>query len=99
MVDKVPHDKTHSPLNSLDEWEDDLKRRYPEPDPGLTTDTVSSGDTVPAGVMQAKGAKKKASEFRNHEASARPSVREFYRLNHATRRLISSVRSMLSICR
>lgn len=45
------------PLESLDEWEDDLLRRYPQNDKG--TD-----------------------EFRNYEAEARPSVREFYKLNH-----------------
>lgn len=44
------------PLADLDEWEDDLVRRYPEnPD---------------------------ESKFRDYEAEARPSVREFYRLNH-----------------
>ena len=46
------------PLASLDEWEDDLLRRYPEP----TTDSAAS--------------------FRNYAAEARPSVKEFYRLNH-----------------
>ncbi len=46
------------PLVSLDEWEDDLLRRYPEP----TTDDSAS--------------------FRNYAAEARPSVKEFYRLNH-----------------
>jgi len=41
------------PLSSLDEWEDDLLRRYPARD-----------------------------TFRDYAAEARPSVREFYRLNH-----------------
>ncbi|HEY4310359.1 MAG TPA: inositol oxygenase family protein [Pirellulales bacterium] len=71
MVDKSsPHDA--NPLASLDEWEDDLKRRYPEPEV----------EAVPEGVVHAEGTKKSAKEFRNHRESARPSVREFYRLNH-----------------
>jgi len=48
----------NNPLVSLDEWEDDLLRRYPEP----TTDGSAS--------------------FRNYAVDARPSVKEFYRLNH-----------------
>lgn len=48
----------NGPLVSLDEWEDDLLRRYPEP----TTEIAAS--------------------FRNYAAEARPSVKEFYRLNH-----------------
>lgn len=48
---------TH-PLKSLDEWEDDLLRRYPEP------------------------ASNPAAAFRDYAKEARPSVREFYRLNH-----------------
>src|SRR6185436_15503980 len=55
------------PLSSLDEWEDDLKTRYPEPD-------------QPA--FKATDPDKKKEEFRNYAANARPSVREFYRLNH-----------------
>lgn len=55
------------PLTSLDEWEDDVKARYPEPG-------------KPA--FQATDPNKKKEEFRNYSANARPSVREFYRLNH-----------------
>ncbi len=55
------------PLASLDEWEDDLKTRYPEPG-------------KPA--FQAVDPDKKKEEFRDYAKSARPSVREFYRLNH-----------------
>jgi inositol oxygenase len=50
------------PLSSLDEWEDDLLKRYPDPN-GLTTEKAET-------------------EFRNYEAPARDSVKEFYRLNH-----------------
>ena len=49
-----------APLSSLDEWEDDVLKRYPE---GETTS-------------------KSKEEFRNYEAPARDTVREFYRLNH-----------------
>jgi inositol oxygenase len=55
------------PLASLDEWESDLKARYPEPG-------------VPA--FKATDPEKKKEQFRNYAANARPSVREFYRLNH-----------------
>ena len=51
------------PLQSLDEWEDDVQARYPEPDKAF----VPHKDTA---------------EFRNYEKSTRPSVREFYRINH-----------------
>jgi inositol oxygenase len=54
------------PLNDLDEWEDDLKRRYPEP----------------ASAFQPTDPNKKKEEFRDYRAEARPSVKEFYRLNH-----------------
>ncbi len=50
------------PLHSLDEWEDDLLRRYPDPE------TIAKA--------------KSSSEYRNYEAPARNSVKEFYRLNH-----------------
>jgi len=55
------------PLASLDEWEEDLKSRYPE-----------------AGKPQFKATdpEKKKEEFRDYAKNARPSVREFYRLNH-----------------
>ena len=55
------------PLTSLDEWEDDVKARYPEAN-------------KPA--FEATDPNKKKEEFRNYAANARPSVREFYRLNH-----------------
>jgi inositol oxygenase len=58
-----------NPLNDLEEWEDFLKERYPEPQSA----TKPFAATDPA---------KKKEQFRNYEADARPSVREFYRLNH-----------------
>jgi inositol oxygenase len=62
---------TNKPLGALEEWEDFLKERYPEPQ------TKAEGKT-----FQATDPAKKKVEFRNYEADARPSVREFYRLNH-----------------
>ena len=58
---------SNAPLQNLEEWEDFLKERYPDP-------------ANPA--SQAIDPKKKQEQFRNYEADARPSVREFYRLNH-----------------
>ncbi|HEX5222578.1 MAG TPA: inositol oxygenase family protein [Verrucomicrobiae bacterium] len=60
---------SHAPLQSLEEWEDFLKERYPEP-------------TGPDKTFQATDPHKKKEEFRNYEANARPTVREFYRQNH-----------------
>jgi inositol oxygenase len=53
----------------VDEWEDFLKERYPEP-------------ATAAKPFRATNPEKKKEEFRNYETNARPSVREFYRLNH-----------------
>ena len=61
---------SHAPLQSLEEWEDFLKERYPEP--AATSDKN----------FQTTDADKKKEEFRNYEADARPTVREFYRQNH-----------------
>src|ERR1043165_6603574 len=60
----------NGPLQHLEEWEDFLKTRYPEP----ATPAVKP--------FQATDPKKEKAQFRNYEADARPSVREFYRLNH-----------------
>jgi inositol oxygenase len=57
----------NAPLNSLEEWEEDLKERYPEP--GSTSPRFTDPD-------------KPQEAFRNYEAETRPTVREFYRLNH-----------------
>src|SRR6267143_1759118 len=59
----------NAPLQNLEEWEDFLKVRYPAPD------TASS-------EFKATDPNKKKEQFRNYEADARPSVREFYRQNH-----------------
>ena len=59
----------NAPLANLEEWDDFLKTRYPENAP-------------PAPAFQATDPDKKQEAFRNYEADARPTVREFYRLNH-----------------
>lgn len=61
---------TNAPLANLEEWEDFLKERYPE------------NGSAPANAFNATDPNKKKEEFRNYESTARPSVREFYRLNH-----------------
>ncbi len=53
-------EKETNPLQSIEQWEDDVLLRYPEAN---------------------KPAKAKE-EFRNYEAPARDTVKEFYRLNH-----------------
>src|SRR6266566_359659 len=60
---------SNKPLADLEEWEDFLKERYPEP----------QSDSK---AFEAINPEKKKEQFRNYEAEARPSVREFYRLNH-----------------
>jgi len=57
------------PLEDLDHWEEFLKARYPEPQP------TSNPDHAPA--------KREQAAFRDYRKEARPSVKEFYRLNHA----------------
>lgn len=65
-----PHNPNeHSPLNDLDEWEDDLLRRYPEP----------AAESARSKFTDAGKAKE---QFRDYDAEARESVKEFYRLNH-----------------
>jgi inositol oxygenase len=59
----------NKPLAALEEWEDFLKERYPEPQ-------------TPTKSFQTVNPEKKKEQFRNYEANARPTVREFYRLNH-----------------
>nr|WP_072317867.1 inositol oxygenase family protein [Sinomicrobium oceani] len=51
--------KENEPLKSLEEWEDDVVRRYPEK------------------------AHKNKEEYRNYDAPARDTVKEFYRINHS----------------
>jgi inositol oxygenase len=62
--------ESNTPLANLEEWEDFLKTRYPEPAAPAVTPFRSTDP------------EKKKEQFRNYEADARPTVREFYRLNH-----------------
>jgi inositol oxygenase len=50
------------PLKNIEQWEEDVLNRYPDP-ANITTQKAEAA-------------------FRNYEAPARDSVREFYRLNH-----------------
>ncbi len=54
-----------NPLDTLDDWEDELLKRYP----------------TPAGKPQIAVSNER-NRFRDYEANVRPSVREFYQLNH-----------------
>jgi inositol oxygenase len=63
MVDLPPG--ANGPLKDLEEWEDDLRRRYPEPENELAPQSTKAKE-----------------EFRDYRTTTRPSVREFYRLNH-----------------
>jgi len=63
MVDLPPG--ANGPLKDLEEWEDDLRRRYPEPANELAPQSTKAKE-----------------EFRDYRTTTRPSVREFYRLNH-----------------
>jgi inositol oxygenase len=68
MSDSAMTTNPKTPLQNLEEWEDFLKERYPQP-----------ASDAP---FQATNPDKPREEFRNYETTARPSVREFYRLNH-----------------
>lgn len=72
MSDTPPTPAAASPVAAMEAWEDFLKERYPAP----------AGAPAPAAPFQAIDPNKTQAEFRNYEADARPTVREFYRLNH-----------------
>lgn len=61
--------QAEGPLRDLEEWDDDVKRRYPE----LNRDDKAFNPTDP---------NKKQEAFRDYRAEARAGVKEFYRLNH-----------------
>jgi inositol oxygenase len=58
----------NNPLEDLDHWEDFLKTRYPQP----------AEKSEGTGFQPARDKAK----FRDYRKEARPSVKEFYRLNH-----------------
>jgi inositol oxygenase len=66
-IPDMPTNIVAAPLNNLDEWEEDVKARYPEPG---------------APAFNATDPNKKEEQFRDYAKNARPSVREFYRQNH-----------------
>jgi len=64
-----------NPLQHIGEWEEFVVQHYPEPNgPAATAE--------PRKPAVGHAPEKKETEFRNYEADARPTVREFYRLNH-----------------
>ena len=65
MVDR-PAQSESGPLKDLEQWDEDLRRRYPEPQTN----------------QLAPNSSKTKDEFRAYRAEARPEVKEFYRLNH-----------------
>jgi inositol oxygenase len=67
----------NNPLEDLDHWEDFLKQRYPEPV------AVGAADAALAPGATGPQPSKHKEQFRDYRAEARPSVKEFYRLNHA----------------
>jgi len=60
-----------NPLNHPDDWDDDVRRRYPQP---------SDSSSGSSSALDVSG--KSEDQFRNYEAEERSSVKEFYRLNH-----------------
>ena len=66
MNDDIPNDESADPLEDLDAWDDDVRRRYPR----------EAEDAGPVALA------KKKEQFRDYAAEARPSVKEFYRKNH-----------------
>lgn len=73
MIDRF-EDAEHSPLNSLEEWEDDVLRRYPEP--------AADAPEAAKAAFKATDPEKQKEQFRDYAKEARASVKEFYRLNH-----------------
>ena len=71
-ADRTSYD---NPLQDLDHWEEFLKERYPEPHEAQLVAVGGYDD-------EQKARKKKPSQFRDYRAEAKPSVKEFYRLNH-----------------
>jgi inositol oxygenase len=65
------------PLSSLEEWDEDLRRRYPTPAQASGADASGTAARLAAGSVD----QRTASDFRDY-AAASDRVREFYRLNH-----------------
>ena len=69
MVDKLNPRNKEGPLSNVDEWDDEVRRRYP---------TQRAAENP----FRATDPDKKPNAFRNYEAEARACVKEFYRQNH-----------------
>jgi inositol oxygenase len=82
-----------NPLASLDDWEEDLLRRYPPDAPGASNSPSATGPSGASGTLSASKAagvpgaptepeQVDRQQFRDYAAAKRASVAEFYRLNH-----------------
>lgn len=71
--------KDARPLRDLDEWEEDLLRRYPDPS---AAGDHQAGEAPVAEAIAAGGGGKQTGAFRDYGDSAPARVRDFYRLNH-----------------
>ena len=67
-LDPLSLEPNPQPLEDLEHWEEDLLRRYPQAVDGAVTQIAETG--------------KDKESFRDYAAEVRPSVKEFYRLNH-----------------
>src|SRR5947199_1784251 len=72
MSTKQPSTDPSQPLEDLEHWEDFVKDHYPHPAEGAAV-TANTSNFTP---------KKDKARFRDYRKEARPSVKEFYRLNH-----------------
>ena len=78
-----PQSAAHSPLKSLDEWEEFLVDRYPQPTDASVMPTAMMPTAVaPADAQGPHPTHKSKDEYRNYDKPVRDTVREFYRLNH-----------------
>jgi inositol oxygenase len=73
MAEQLDTRQDSRPMADVDDWEQLLKVRYPQRAEGQPFRTVDPDKPKEA--------------FRDYRAEARPSVREFYRLNHANQTL------------
>lgn len=70
-----------NPLPSLDAWEDDLLRRYPQPSAPQPSAPVADQVMLSDEASKLQAARPQET-FRDYRAEARACVKEFYRLNH-----------------
>ena len=70
---------SESPLEHVDDWEHDLLRRYPNP----TTNETTANQITLMPESEIPSSNKPMESFRDYAAETRPSVKDFYRINHA----------------